>query len=179
MAPRSSRTTSHSQAACCWGAGCKRFWARVPAIGVWLAASWPELTNQPAQAVHLVSTDVGFAIRGVALALGLDFLPLERFDLPVPDDLRDDPRMLRLLDTQASGSFRSELEQLGYEAGVSADKSRTSSSSSPDLSAGTFRCRRKLAPCCVLAFKAGGMSSCANARCKSGCQLPRSAMCRR
>jgi molybdate-binding protein len=56
--------------------------------------------------------------------LELDFVPLlqERFDLVVPDDLRADERVLRLFDTLASGSFRSELEQLGYDTRACAQK---------------------------------------------------------
>lgn len=77
-----------------------------------------------AQAVHLGAADVGFAIRGAALAFGLDFVPLvqERFDLVVPHDLAEDARVQRMLDTLASGSFRNELEELGYDARVSAQQ---------------------------------------------------------
>ncbi|HEX5660854.1 MAG TPA: substrate-binding domain-containing protein [Polyangiales bacterium] len=71
-----------------------------------------------AQAVQLGAADAGFAIRAVAIAFGLDFVPLvqERFDLAVPADLADDPRTLRLLEVLANRSFRRELGELGYDA---------------------------------------------------------------
>jgi molybdate-binding protein/DNA-binding XRE family transcriptional regulator len=77
-----------------------------------------------AQAVRLGAADVGFAIRAAALALGLDFVPMveERFDLVVPHDLIGDGRVLRMLDTLASASFRGELEELGYDPSVCAQK---------------------------------------------------------
>ena len=55
------------------------------------------------------------AIRAAALAWGLDFVPLaeERFDLVLPTTLATDPRIVRMLDTLASRSFRRELESLG------------------------------------------------------------------
>jgi putative molybdopterin biosynthesis protein len=68
-----------------------------------------------ARAVALGAADTGLAIRGVALALNLGFVPLaeERFDLVIPSDLSYDPRAARLLDTLASGIFRREVEALG------------------------------------------------------------------
>jgi molybdate-binding protein len=71
-----------------------------------------------AYAVSLGAADVGFAIRAVAMELALDFIPLveERFDLIVPESLIDDERCRRLLDTLSSGSFRRELDTLGYDA---------------------------------------------------------------
>ncbi len=71
-----------------------------------------------AQAVQLGAADTGFAIRAVAIAFGLDFVPLvqERFDLALPDDLADDARAQRLLDVLASRGFRRELSELGYDA---------------------------------------------------------------
>jgi putative molybdopterin biosynthesis protein len=77
-----------------------------------------------ANAVHLGAADVGFSIRAVAQALGLDFVPLveERFDLIVPHDLADDARVLRMLDTITSAWFRRELSELGYDSAVSGAK---------------------------------------------------------
>lgn len=71
-----------------------------------------------AQAVQLGAADTGFAIRAVAVAFGLDFVPLieERFDLALPDDVREDTRTLRLLDVLSSRNFRRELGELGYDA---------------------------------------------------------------
>lgn len=76
-----------------------------------------------AQAVQLGAVDAGFAIRAVAIAFGLDFVPLlqERFDLAVPHDLADDPRIQRLFDVLSHRSFRRELAELGYDAERSGD----------------------------------------------------------
>lgn len=77
-----------------------------------------------ASAVHLGAADVGFAIRAVAQALELDFVPLleERFDLIVPHDLAADARVLRMLDTITSAWFRRELLELGYGSAASGAK---------------------------------------------------------
>ena len=71
-----------------------------------------------AQAVRLGAADVGFAIRAVALAHELDFVPLvqERFDLVVPGDLASDARIRRMLELLGSLAFRRELDGLGYDA---------------------------------------------------------------
>jgi molybdate-binding protein len=84
------------------------------------AASHMEVAN----AVHLGAADVGFSIRAVAQALGLDFVPLveERFDLIVPHDLADDARVLRMLDIITSAWFRRELAELGYGSAASGEK---------------------------------------------------------
>lgn len=68
-------------------------------------------------AVSLGAADAGFAIRAVAIELGLDFIPLveERFDLILPDSFLEDERCRRMLDTLASGVFRRELSVLGYD----------------------------------------------------------------
>jgi molybdate-binding protein/DNA-binding XRE family transcriptional regulator len=78
-----------------------------------------------ASAVQLGAADVGFAIRAVAQALELDFVPLveERFDLVVPGDLANDSRVQRLLDTLSSAWFRRELSELGYDSSCSGARS--------------------------------------------------------
>lgn len=71
-----------------------------------------------AQAVAHGAADVGVAIGSVALAWGLDFIPLsaERFDLVFPEALAGDARVERLIDELSSSSFRRELDSLGgYE----------------------------------------------------------------
>ncbi|MBX6377213.1 MAG: substrate-binding domain-containing protein, partial [Clostridia bacterium] len=71
-------------------------------------------------AVASGGADAGIGSRATAEAFGLDFIPLsrERFDLVVPADLADDPRMDRLLDTVASGEFRAQLASVaGYDTG--------------------------------------------------------------
>lgn len=71
-----------------------------------------------AQAVAYGAADTGIAVRGAALAHGLDFVPLaeERFDLVFPDAWSQDRRVQRILDTLDSGPFRRELAALGgYE----------------------------------------------------------------
>jgi molybdate-binding protein/DNA-binding XRE family transcriptional regulator len=71
-----------------------------------------------AQAIAHGAADVGVAIGSVALAWGLDFIPLssERFDLVFPQAMATDPRVERLIDELSSPSFRRELDSLGgYE----------------------------------------------------------------
>ncbi|MBX6772910.1 MAG: helix-turn-helix domain-containing protein [Chloroflexi bacterium] len=60
----------------------------------------------------------GPGIQPAAEAFGLDFLPLseERFDLVIPAELFDSPRVQRLLDLATSWRFRRELEAArGYD----------------------------------------------------------------
>jgi molybdate-binding protein/DNA-binding XRE family transcriptional regulator len=61
------------------------------------------------------AADAGVAVRAVALAFGLDFIPLaeERFDLVLPAELADDARVVRLLDLLSGRAFRGELAALG------------------------------------------------------------------
>lgn len=63
--------------------------------------------------------DAGVAIENVALAAGLDFVPLaeERFDLVVPAALAEEPPVRRLLDSLDDAAFRGELRAFpGYDA---------------------------------------------------------------
>ncbi len=65
------------------------------------------------------SADAGIAVRAVALAFGLEFVPLaeERFDLVLHAELAEDSRVQRLLDLLAGSAFRRELAALGgYDA---------------------------------------------------------------
>lgn len=68
-----------------------------------------------AAAVASGSVDTGMGIRAAALALKLDFVPIaeERYDLIVPDEYMDDPRVQRALDLMADKGFRSKIEALG------------------------------------------------------------------
>ena len=71
-----------------------------------------------AQLVRAGAADVGVAIEGVALASGLEFLPLteERFDLLVPAELATEPPVGRLLEALDDPRFRAEIAQLpGYD----------------------------------------------------------------
>ncbi len=93
--------------------------ARLPAKRILSAARVVSGHMEVAQAIALGAADVGVAMEGAALAFGLDFVPLheERFDLVVPRELREDARVIRLLDTLSSASFRRELAGLGgYDA---------------------------------------------------------------
>lgn len=74
--------------------------------------------QEVAQLVRCGAADFGVAIEGVALAAGLDFVPLteERFDLVVPADLVDFPPVARLLETIDDDAFRAEMAELpGYD----------------------------------------------------------------
>ena len=70
-----------------------------------------------AQAVAIGAGDVGIATRDAALAFGLAFVPLaeERYDLVVPRDELNDPKLARLFDVMTAGPFRRELSSLGYD----------------------------------------------------------------
>jgi len=71
-----------------------------------------------AQLVRLGAADVGVAIESVALAAGLDFVPLaaERFDLVVPARLAEAAPVSRLLDMIDDPAFRTEMDELpGYD----------------------------------------------------------------
>ena len=70
-----------------------------------------------AVAVQVLSggAHAGLGILAAARALGLDFVPVatERYDLCIPVDFLDDPRVVALLDTLASDRFRSTVADLG------------------------------------------------------------------
>ena len=68
-----------------------------------------------AEAISLGAADAGIAIRGAAMAYGLDFISLaeERFDLVFSRELATDPRVERLVDTLGSRAFRRELDSVG------------------------------------------------------------------
>ncbi len=71
-----------------------------------------------AQLVRCGAADVGVAIESVAIAAGLDFIPLaaEQFDLVLPAQSTSDAPVARLIDTLDDAAFRSEVEQLpGYD----------------------------------------------------------------
>lgn len=75
-----------------------------------------------AQLVRCGAADVGVAIESVALAAGLDFVPLaeERFDLVIPADRAEGPPVSRLLDALDDRAFRIEVEHLpGYDGAIS------------------------------------------------------------
>jgi molybdate-binding protein len=85
-----------------------------------LASSAPLQANghlQVAQAVAMGAADAGVATRDAALAYGLHFVPLaeERYDLLIPQQLLDDARVQRLLDTLTTAPYRQELAALGYD----------------------------------------------------------------
>lgn len=73
--------------------------------------------QEVAGAVSLGAADVGVATRDVAIARGLDFVPLaeERYDLALPLVALADPRLQRLLDVMSAASTRRELAALGYD----------------------------------------------------------------
>lgn len=75
-----------------------------------------------AQLVRSGAADAGVAIEGVALASGLDFVPLteERFDLVVPARLADGGAVVRLIETLDDPAFRAEMAHVpGYDAAAS------------------------------------------------------------
>ncbi|HYZ16539.1 MAG TPA: substrate-binding domain-containing protein, partial [Candidatus Acidoferrum sp.] len=68
-----------------------------------------------AQLVANGSADTGLAIRAAAQAFGLDFIPVawEPYDLAMPADALDDPRIGLLIETLRDPAFRAEVEALG------------------------------------------------------------------
>lgn len=77
-----------------------------------------------AHTVAIGAADAGIATRDVAIVYGLDFVALteERYDLVVPKELLDDPRMRRLLDTMSTSGLRRELSALGYDVTGTGDR---------------------------------------------------------
>lgn len=76
------------------------------------------------RAVALSAADAGPATQDVALALGLDFIPVveERFDLVSTPAALTDARLQRLLDVLVSAEFRRELTELGYDMRCAGDR---------------------------------------------------------
>jgi molybdate-binding protein len=71
-----------------------------------------------ARSVGSGGADAGVALRAVAHALGLDFVPLAevRFDFVIPHDLLEHPAVSATLDVLQSRALREELESLpGYD----------------------------------------------------------------
>jgi putative molybdopterin biosynthesis protein len=69
-----------------------------------------------ASAIASNTADTGLAIRAAAVALDLDFIPVahERYDLILPGEFADDPRVVALLQTiRENGEFRQTVESLG------------------------------------------------------------------
>jgi molybdenum cofactor synthesis domain-containing protein len=61
------------------------------------------------------AADCGMAIYAAAKALDLDFIPMDReqYDLVIPTDFLDDPKIEAVLDTIRSESFRNRVRALG------------------------------------------------------------------
>jgi molybdate-binding protein len=98
-----------------------RLLATEGASGVVLAGPLAAGHAEVAQLVRCGAADIGVAIESVALAAGLDFVPLseERFDLVVPAEWAETPPVSRLLDALDDRSFRAEVAQLpGYDAEI-------------------------------------------------------------
>jgi putative molybdopterin biosynthesis protein len=72
-----------------------------------------------AQMVRYRLADAALGLRAVAVAHGLDFVPIEavRCDLVIPNDLMDHPAVRAVLDVLQTRSLRTELASLpGYES---------------------------------------------------------------
>jgi molybdate-binding protein/DNA-binding XRE family transcriptional regulator len=70
-----------------------------------------------ARVIAAGAADVGPAVRDVAIAFHLDFVPfgVERFDLALPTEMLSAPEVRRLLDMLTSARARAELSALGYD----------------------------------------------------------------
>lgn len=112
------------------GAGARRLLERelgAAGLPLRLARSGPVQASghlEVAQLVAMGAADVGIATQDAALAFGLPFIPLaeERYDLAIPLDALTEPRLLRLLDTLATATFRRELASVGYDTRSSGER---------------------------------------------------------
>ncbi len=78
--------------------------------------------HEVANLVRSGAADAGIAIESVALAEGLDFIPLseERFDLVVPAEMAAHKPVSRVIDALDDPAFRTELSHLpGYDGSMS------------------------------------------------------------
>ena len=77
-----------------------------------------------AQTIAIGAGDVGIGTRDVAIAFGLEFIPLaeERYDLVIPLSFMRDPRVQRFFDAMTASTTRRELEALGYDVRCSGDR---------------------------------------------------------
>jgi len=99
----------------------QRLLAEQGADRAWLPGPLASGHAEVAQLVRCGAADVGIAIEGVALAEGLDFIPLseERFDLVVPADLAETAPVSRLLHMVEDPAFRAEMAELpGYDGAL-------------------------------------------------------------
>lgn len=71
--------------------------------------------TEAAAAVARGRADVGLGIRAAAVRMDLDFVPLfrERYDIVIPDDRHDDPRVSRFLNGIGTRAFMKAVRQLG------------------------------------------------------------------
>ena len=73
-----------------------------------------------AEAVASSQADIGLGLYAAARQFSLDFIPLfhERYDLVMPQEAMQNPKLVSILDILQSGDFRSEVAHLGgYETG--------------------------------------------------------------
>jgi molybdate-binding protein len=80
--------------------------------------------DEVAWQVRCGGADVGIAIESVALAGGLEFVPLseERFDLVVSAAVAESPPVARLIDALSSRAFRADVDRLpGYDSSLAGD----------------------------------------------------------
>ena len=77
-----------------------------------------------ARAVAAGTADVGVATQDAALSHHLTFIPLdeERYDLVIPTTRMTDPRVVRMLDTLATSSFRRDIASLGYRTSATGER---------------------------------------------------------
>jgi putative molybdopterin biosynthesis protein len=68
-----------------------------------------------AVAIASGSADAGLGIQSAAEALGLDFIPIgeERYDLAIPREYLEEPRMQTLIKVVQSEEFKAEIVRLG------------------------------------------------------------------
>lgn len=81
--------------------------------------------NAVAQAIRRRQAGVGLGLEAAARQAGLDFIPLfqERYDLVLPEQYLNNPKIQPLFDYLNSGDFRQALESLdGYDATHTGDR---------------------------------------------------------
>lgn len=116
------------------GSGAQTLLSRLWDVAGFEALDGPIATDhaEVAKLVRWGVADVGVAIEAVALAEGLDFIPLaeERFDLVVPNARLDTRAVARVFDLIDSPTFRTEAAQIpGYDLSLAGHASTIAANS--------------------------------------------------
>ncbi len=89
--------------------------AGIPTEAISGYADWVSTHGGAAEAVRSGQADASMGIRAAAEQRGITFVPLahERYDLIIPEERMNDPRVQRLLERLTKPSFEAEVRRLG------------------------------------------------------------------